>query len=108
MLPPPIKPTWMVIRLERSRLLQQLFHARPTLPCGFFRRTGATPVRLQADGELVSITLEGSELSFPIDHPATHGRPFVALAICLLHRVLAVAVPDPIFGQEVVSLGIRR
>src|SRR5258708_23479632 len=68
---------------------QQSFHSRPALPGGFFWRAGATPVRLQADGKLVSITLEGPELPFPIDHAAPHARPFITLAGAFLHSVFS-------------------
>src|SRR6266404_7153143 len=107
MLPPPIRPTWTVICLERSRLLQQRFHSRPALPRGFLRRAGATPMCLQADSKLVSITLQGPKLSFPIDHAAPHGRPFITLAVWLLHGVFAMHVADSVFRQEIVTVRIR-
>src|SRR5258708_6483975 len=107
MLRPPMRPTWTVICLECSHLLQQRFHSRPALPRGFFRRTGATPVRLQADGAVVSITFEGPELPFPIDHATSHGRPFIALAGWLFHRIFAMDVAEPVPGQKTVTVRIR-
>src|SRR5215472_3295100 len=106
MFPPPIKPMWIVICLERSYLIQEAFHAGPALPSGFFGRRATTPVRFQADGEAVPVKLKGRKLALPIDHPASHRRPFVAM-IRLFQSILAMAVPKPVFWQKTVSCGIR-
>src|SRR5258708_15637054 len=103
MLPPPIRPTWTVICLECSHLLQQLFHSRPALPSGFLRSARAAPMRLQANAEMVSITLEGAKLSLPIDHASSHGCPFVTLTRWLLPCILTMHVDQPLLGQEIVT-----
>src|SRR5436190_19930023 len=56
---------------------------------------------------MVVIALQRLELPGPIDDSLAHGRPRIALAILLLYRVLAVAVPDAILRQEVVSTRVR-
>src|SRR5580704_1752831 len=55
---------------------------------------------------MVSIAFESLELSGPIDHSATHRRPVIFLA--LLDGVFAVAMPDALFGQKIVTVGIRN
>src|SRR5258708_8605892 len=108
MLPPPIRPTWTVICLECSHLLQQVFHSPPALPSGFPRSARAAQMHLQANAEMVSITVEGAKLSLPIDHASSHGCPFVTLTGWFLRCILTMHVAEPVLGQEIVTVRIRR
>src|SRR5579859_633372 len=87
---------------------QLLFHPRPAFPCGLFRRARATPVGLQADGEVVAIALKSRELSGPIDDPSAHGGPSGLAGIGNPGDVLAMAMADAILRQQMVAVRVRN
>src|SRR5215469_10005070 len=105
---------WLLILPPRPDLLksfclfEKAFHSRPALPGGFFGSAGAAPVRFQADAHMVSIAQECPELPLPIDGTPAHGRPLITLAVRLFHRVFAVAVPQPVFRQQPITVWIGR
>src|SRR5580704_6710786 len=92
--------------LECPRILQSVFHPRPTLSRGFLGCARAAPVRFQAYAELVSVVLQRGELPSPINQPAAHRRPFVILAISFFRDVFAVAMPNPLFRQQRISIRV--
>ena len=62
---------------------------------------------LKAHGVVIAIVLQGAELAHPVDHAAAHRRPF-RLAIGFANRILAMAVADAMFGQQIVVVGVGR
>src|SRR5439155_22464368 len=62
----------------RTCLLQERFHAGPTLPRRFFRRAGAAPVCLQRDRAAIAVLFQRTKLTGPVDDAPTHGHPFPA------------------------------
>ena len=85
--------------------LQLLFHARPALARAFFWSAGAVPVCFEADSESITIAFQRGELPDPIDGAATHSRPVVMLATRLSGDIFAMAVPNPIFRQQIIAIG---
>src|SRR5256885_237897 len=98
---PGLRGSWW---LQRACLLQQLLHSGPALACGFLWRASPVPVSLQTYCEAISILLESTELPRPVDEPAAHRCPVVLLAF--FHDIFAVAVPDAVFRQKLVPVGI--
>ena len=92
-------------QLERSRFAQCFLHTGPTLRTGSFGSSGSAPVSFQANRVAISIPFEGGKLSCPVDDALAYGCPVVVFS--LLDYIFAVAVPDSIFGQQVVCVGIR-
>ena len=48
------------------------------------------------------VALEILKLANPIDHAASHWRPIIFM-VRLAHHVLAMAVPDAVFGQQIIA-----
>src|SRR5207302_6565659 len=98
---PGLRGSWC---LQGAFLLQQLLHPCPALARRLLGRASPVPVSLQTYCEAISILLESTELPRPVDEPAAHGCPIVLLAF--FDDVFAVAVPDAVFGQKLVAVGI--
>src|SRR5271169_1964079 len=90
--------------LKRPRIDQALLHSCPTDAGGGLRRACSTPMRLQADGIVISGRLERAKLRGPIDIPFIDRRPY-DLSCSVLNGVLAVAMVDTVLGQAVPASG---
>src|SRR4029077_11037064 len=91
--------------LECPSFLEGIFHSRPALYGGSLRCTGAAPVRLQTYYMVITVALESLILTDPIDGAFAHRGPVILIPD--LDRVFAMAMPDPIFRQEIITVGIR-
>lgn len=87
-----------------ASFLQQLFHACPALAARLFWGAGAAPVGFETYRVMISVALEGTELSYPVNDAAAHGRPFV-FAIRVARHIFAVDMADTMFWKPVVALG---
>src|ERR1700684_227624 len=92
------------IASERAGSLKRFFHSLPTLPCRFFGRACAAPVRFETHGVVIAVALQRCELTFPINDAGSHGRPVVAFAVRFARDVLTVAMTDALFRQQLVSV----
>src|SRR5215472_2868798 len=102
------KPSWPLVlttdHLQSFGFLQLLFHSRPAFARGLFRCACAVPMGFQAYGEAVTVALQGFELASPIDDAPAHGSPIELRA--LFDDIFAVAVADPILGQQIISVRV--
>jgi len=64
-------------------------------------------VSFKAQPVVEAITLQSLELPNPIHDAATDRSPIV-FVIWLAHYIFAVAVPDAVFGQQLISGNDRR
>jgi len=67
----------------------------------------AAPMGFEAQPVMEAIARQSLKLSNPIHDSAAHRSPFV-FTIRLAHHILAVAVPNALFGQQLIAAGIRR
>src|SRR5260370_20945821 len=93
-------------RLNRYSLLQLFFHACPTLSRRFLGCARAAPVGLQTHCEMIAVAFQRLKLPDPINDAPAHRRPFIALTVGLLYRILAMTVANAILWQEIVSIRI--
>src|SRR3984885_7895804 len=89
--------------LQRFGFFEKLFHSFPASAGRLLRRSPAAPVGLQANREMITVTLEGVELSEPINDPGSHRRPIVIVVACL-YSIFALSVANPVLGQKVVAI----
>src|SRR5437868_11920212 len=66
---------WLA-RSNGCRAAQQVFHSGHALARRFFRRAAAAPVRFQAQGSAIAVSLESAKLTNVINHTFPHRRPF--------------------------------
>src|SRR5271165_4498987 len=90
---------WLAINVS---LLQRFLKALHADARRGFRSSRATPMRLQADGIVIALLLQRSELPHPVDDASAHWLPLVLAARLALH-VFAVAMSDSLLGQQVVA-----
>src|SRR5438552_1173348 len=61
----------------------------------------------KAHGVLISGIQERAELAHPVDDAASHALPLVFAVPCF-NCVFHMAMPDAVFGDELISIGIRN
>ena len=96
----------MPVLRERAGFVQLFLHAGPALARGFLGCSRAAPMRFEADGEMIAVALQRRKLASPINDAASHGGPVIALAVGFLLGVLAMAMANAIFRQEIIAIGI--
>src|SRR5215472_16050321 len=63
-------------------------------------------MRLKAYSMMIAVTLERGELSGPVDDAFAHRRPLEA--VVGLRHIFYMTMANAIFGQLIVSVGIRN
>src|SRR5277367_2349977 len=91
--------SWLAVDVG---LLQRFLKALHADARRGFRSSRAAPMRLQADGIVIALLLQRSELPDPVDDASAHRLPLILAARLALH-VLAVAMSDPLLGQQVIA-----
>ena len=61
----------------------------------------------QANGEMITVTLECFKLPEPVDNPGSHRHPIVIVVAAFFHCVFAMAVADPFLRQKIVAIRKR-
>src|ERR1700731_2857044 len=91
--------------LQRSRLLQCIFHSGPALYGRTFWCARSAPVRFETHDMMIAVALQSLVLTHPVDRALAHRGPFNALGC--LGCVFAVAMTDSGLRQEIIPVGIR-
>src|SRR6202012_3388595 len=85
---------------ECSGILQCLLHLLPTDTSGCLWRARATPMRLQTYSLPIAACGASFELRSPVNIARSYRGP-VNLALCIFHRIFAVAVTDAFFRKQI-------
>src|SRR5580698_2804573 len=85
---------------ECSGILQCLLHLLPADASGGLRCARAAPMCLQTDCLPIAGCGKSFELCSPVNVARSYRGP-VNLALCVFHRVFAVAVTDAVFGKQI-------
>ncbi len=90
---------------ETIRLAQTVLHASHADASGGFGSSRTPPVSFETDRVVIAVTLQRFELPNPI-HTALPYRSPSVLAVRFVNSTFAMAVPDAVLWQQIVTIRI--